>query len=67
MAPLTTVTTAWTIAKPVSKKIYDLGRCIEDREAKQEVNEIPDKVRKLKQSASILEDKNRDLRETLCF
>jgi hypothetical protein len=38
-----------------------------DREAKQKIDEILDSVRDLKQSASQLEDENRDLREKLRF
>jgi hypothetical protein len=70
MEPVTTVTTAWTIAKvagEVSRKLYDFGKGLKDREAKQQVDEILDQVRELKQSASELEDENRDLREKLRF
>jgi hypothetical protein len=70
MEPITTVTTAWTIAKTageISKKLYDFGKSLKDREAKQQVDEIVDKLRELKQSASELEDENRDLREKLRF
>jgi hypothetical protein len=70
MEPVTTVTTAWTIAKTageISKKLYDFGKSLKDRDAKQQVDEILDKVRDLKQSASELEDENRELREKLRF
>jgi hypothetical protein len=70
MEPITTVTTAWTIAKTageISKKLYDLGKSLKDREAKQQVDEILDKLRELKQSASGLEDQNRELQEKLRF
>lgn len=70
MEPVTTVTTAWTIAKTageISKKLYEFGKSLKDREAKQQVEEILDKVRELKQSASELEDENRELREKLRF
>jgi len=70
MEPVTTVTTAWTIAKTageVTKKLYELGKSLKDREAKQQIDEILDKVRELKQSASELEDQNRELRENLRF
>ena len=70
MEPVTTVTTAWSIAKTaaeISKKLYDFARSLKDREAKQRVDEILDKLRELKQSASELEDENRDLREKLRF
>src|SRR5712692_3026659 len=70
MEPVSTVTTAWTIAKTageISKKLYDFGKNLKDREAKQEFDEISDKLRELKQSASELEDENRALREKLRF
>ena len=37
MEPVTTVTTAWTIARTageISKKLYDVGKSLKDREAK---------------------------------
>jgi hypothetical protein len=43
MEPVTTVTTAWTIAKTageISKKLYDFGKSLKDRDAKQQVDEI---------------------------
>lgn len=70
MEPVTTVTTAWTIAKTageISKKLYEFGKSLKDREAKQQIDEILDKVRELKQSASELEDENRELQEKLRF
>jgi hypothetical protein len=70
MEPVTTVTTAWTIAKTageISKKLYEFGKGLKDREMKQQVDEILDNVRELKQSASELEDENRKLREKLRF
>src|SRR5712692_10293722 len=70
MEPVTTVTTAWTIAKAageISKKLYELGKSLKDREVKQQVDEITDKLRDLKQQASQLEDENRELREKLRF
>jgi hypothetical protein len=70
MEPVTTVTTAWTIAKTageISKKLYEFGKSLKDREAKQQIDEITDKVRELKQSASELEDENRELWEKLRF
>ena len=62
--------TAWTIAKTageISKKLYELGKGLKDRETQQQVDEIVDKLRELKQLASELEDENRDLREKLRF
>jgi hypothetical protein len=70
MEPVTTVATAWTIAKTageISKKLYEFGKGLKDREMKQQLDEITDTVRELKQSASQLEDENRDLREKLRF
>ena len=70
MEPVTTVTSAWTIAKTageISKKLYELGRTIKDRDAKRQVDEITDELRELKHKASLLEDQNRDLREKLRF
>lgn len=70
MEPVSTVTTALTIAKAageISKKLCDFQKSLKDREAKQHVDEILDKVRELKQSASELEDENRALREKLRF
>jgi hypothetical protein len=70
MEPVTTVTTAWTIAKAageISKKLYEFGKSLKDREAKQQIDEITDKLRELKQQAAELEDENRELREILRF
>jgi hypothetical protein len=70
MEPVTTVTTAWGIAKAageISKKLHELGKSLKDREAKQQVDEITDKLRDLKHQASQLEDENRELREKLRF
>jgi hypothetical protein len=70
MEPVTTVTTAWTIAKTageVSNKLYDFMKSLKDHESKQRVDEIIDRLRELKKSASELEDENRELREKLRF
>jgi hypothetical protein len=70
MEPVTTVTAAWTIAKTageISKRLYEIGKSLKDREARQQVDEIVDRLRELKQSASDLEDENRELREKLRF
>src|SRR5260370_5791784 len=70
MEPITTVTGAWTIAKTageISKKLYEFGKSLRDRDAKQHVDEIVDKLRELKQAASELEDENRELRGRLRF
>jgi hypothetical protein len=63
-------TTAWTIAKTageITKKMYELAKSVKDRDAKQQIDEILDQLRSLKQSASELEDENRELREKLRF
>ena len=70
MEPISTVTTAWTIAKTageITKKLYELAKSVKDREVKQQIDEITDQLRELKQSASELEDENRNLREKLRF
>ena len=70
MEPLSTVATAWSIAKTageISKKLYELGKGLKDRDTRQQVDEIVDRLRELKQSASELEDENRGLRERLRF
>jgi hypothetical protein len=70
MEPVATVTAAWTIAKTarkISKKLYEFGKGLKDREAKHQIDEIVDKLRELKQSASELEDESRELREKLRF
>ena len=70
MEPVTTITTAWTLAKTageISKKLFEFQKSLKDRDAKQHVDDIVDKLRELKQSASALEDENRDLREKLRF
>ncbi len=62
--------TAWTIAKTageITKKLYELAKSVKDRDEKQQIDEILDQLRALKQSASELEDENRELREKLRF
>jgi len=62
--------TAWTIAKAageISKKLYEFGKSLKDREARRQVDEITDQLRELKHEASQLEDENRELREKLRF
>lgn len=61
---------AWTIAKnagEITKKLFEIGKSLKDREIKHQVDEILDELRALKQSASELEDQNRELREKLRF
>jgi hypothetical protein len=63
MEPVTTLTTAWGIAKTagdISKKLYEFGKGLKDRDAKQYVDQIVDQLRELKQMASELEDENRE-------
>jgi hypothetical protein len=70
MEPITTVTTAWGLAKTageISKKLADVYKNLKDRDVKQQVDELLDKMHDLKQSASKLEDENRNLREKLRF
>jgi hypothetical protein len=69
MEPNTAVT-AWTIAKTageISKKLYEFGKSQRDHKLKEQVEEILDKLRDLKQSAAELEDENRELRDKLHF
>lgn len=57
MEPISTVTGAWTIAKnagELSKKLYELGKSIKDRDIKQRLDENTDKLRELKHQASLL-------------
>jgi hypothetical protein len=70
MEPVTAITTALTIAKTageISKKLFEVGKSLKDREVKQQIDDIVDKLRELKQSASELEDENHELREKLRF
>src|ERR1700761_7630048 len=70
MEPISTVTTTWTIAKiagEITKKLYEFAKTIKDRDAKQQIDEMLDRLRDLKQSATELEDENRQLREKLRF
>jgi hypothetical protein len=50
--------------REITKKLYEVGKSLRDREATQHVDEILDQLRDLKQSASELEDENRTLRES---
>jgi hypothetical protein len=53
MEPITTVTGVWTIAKTageISKKLHELAKSVKDRELKQQIDEITDQLRDLKQS-----------------
>jgi len=54
-------------AAEITKKNYRVRKISEGRKAKQQVDEILDKLRELKQSASELEDENRELREEATF
>jgi hypothetical protein len=62
--------TGWAIAKAageVTKTLYEFGKGLKSREEKQQVDEILDKLRELKQAASLLEEENRELRDKLRF
>jgi len=63
MEPISVVTGAIEIGK----KLYELGKSVKEYEIKHQLEQIGDKVRELKQSASELEDENRALREKLRF
>jgi hypothetical protein len=70
MEPITTVTTALSLTKSaaeLSKKLYDFGKGLKDREQKHQVEEMQDTLTEFKRSAAELEDQNRDLREKLRF
>jgi hypothetical protein len=70
MEPVTLVSGGWTIAKTaadISKKLYEFGKSLKDRDARQHVEEILDQLRTLKQLASELEDENHELRGKLRF
>ena len=70
MEPITTVTTVLSLTKSaaeLSKKLYDFGKTLKDRDAKQQVDEMLETLRDLKQSAAQLGDQNRELREKLRF
>ena len=52
---VTPVTAAWTIAKTageISKKLYEFAKSLKDRDAKQQVEEMLDRLRELKHQAS---------------
>ena len=64
------VTAAWTLAKTSSeiiKKLFEFEKSVEDLGSKRQIDEMLDTLRDLKQSASELEDENRELREKLRF
>jgi hypothetical protein len=68
--PVTTITAALGLAKAageIGKKLYALGKEVKDRDVKQQIDEILDQVREVKQAASTLEDENRELREKVRF
>jgi hypothetical protein len=67
---ITTVSGAWTLATTMgelSKKLYEFGKNLKDRAARQKVEEMLDALNDLKQRAAVLEDENRELREQLRF
>src|ERR1700686_531652 len=70
MGHISTITSALGLAKnasELSNKLFELGKSLKDRGQKQQLDEIADKLRDLKQAASNLEDENRELREKVRF
>ena len=70
MEPVTTVTAALTLGKTaadVYNRLYEYGKSLKDRDAKQQVEQMLDQLRELKHLASKLEDENRELRDKLRF
>jgi hypothetical protein len=62
--------TSWSLVKTIAdatKKLYDVAKGLKDYETKQKLDEVLDELRELKQSASKLEDENREQREKLRF
>lgn len=51
------------VAADAGKAIADIAKSVTDREIKQELNGIYDKLMELKQNIASLEDENRELRE----
>src|SRR5215469_18443940 len=51
----------------IGDRVYKLAKNVKDHEIKHQLDEIGDELRDLKQSASKLEDENRELREKLRF
>jgi hypothetical protein len=51
----------------IGDRVYKLAKNVKDHEIKHKLDEIGDELRDLKQSASKLEDENRELREKLRF
>lgn len=64
--PITGLTLAQSAAE-LTRKLYEVAKGLKDREAKQQLDELLDRLRELKQQASDLEDENRELREKLRF
>jgi hypothetical protein len=70
MEPITTVTAALSLTKSaadLSKKLYEFGKTLKDRDERRQVDDMLDALTDLKRSASVLEDQNRELREKLRF
>ena len=68
MEPLSTVTGVLSLAKPaaeITTKLNELWKAAKDRETKQQIEVVLDKLHELKQSAAAVEDENRELREKL--
>ena len=54
-------------AGEISKKLIEFGKAFKDRKIQQQIDDIVDELRELKQSASELEDENHEFREKLRF
>jgi hypothetical protein len=70
MEPISAFTTALSLTKSaaeLSKKLYEFGKSLKDREQKRQVEEMQDTLTEFKREASQLEDQNRELRERLRF
>src|SRR5215472_11539876 len=70
MEPVTTITAALGLTKTagdVTSKLHEVYKNVKDREIKQQVADLLDRMQELKRSAYALEDENRDLREKLRF
>jgi hypothetical protein len=68
--PFSVVTGTFSLvkaAREISDQLHDLTKRVKDRETKQEIEHVLDKVSDLKHSAARLEDENRDLLEKLRF
>src|SRR5262249_9439351 len=68
--PISEISLANNLAKTAAQlmtKLYNFGKTIKDRGLQQQIDEMVDQLRDLKQAASQLEDENRELREKARF